>query len=342
MKTWALSIQQKFRLDILKFHVPSGTIHSGYTDPTQATARLVIVLVSRIQKSGTGDNNFVKWKGTFRSYRPTEMTRPVKVDHLKRWSQIFRSERTEMVRSIWFLTENSGILSWMKSAQWYDFKGEIQMGLTYWQPYSMCTWQIKIYCTLTFKGTSRKKGWGFLKKKPVCNLCNLCKLQASFKFKKSIDKKARKARKSLPAKHDFCARWKRPSICWLCLPEEQVSNPIQKSSCTPSRSEKQWPVRRYRCCEAQRWSYIEVTLEFGLHLLKWVFCYRLIRCLDSLSRWHLLAHPAQSRYALLRNKNQEERKSKSRKTTVGWFGLRFNEQDGDVAFSLFNQLLVVN
>ena len=25
---------------------------------------------SRIQKSGTGDNNFVKWKGTFRSDRP--------------------------------------------------------------------------------------------------------------------------------------------------------------------------------------------------------------------------------------------------------------------------------
>ena len=55
----------KFR----KFHVPNGTVHSGCTDPTQATARLVIVLVTRIQKSGTG-NNFVKWKGTFRSDRP--------------------------------------------------------------------------------------------------------------------------------------------------------------------------------------------------------------------------------------------------------------------------------
>ena len=30
----------------------------------KATARLVIVLVSRIQKRGTGDDNFVK-KGTF-------------------------------------------------------------------------------------------------------------------------------------------------------------------------------------------------------------------------------------------------------------------------------------
>ena len=34
------------------------------TDPTKATARLVIVLVGKKQKSGTGDNNFVKWKGT--------------------------------------------------------------------------------------------------------------------------------------------------------------------------------------------------------------------------------------------------------------------------------------
>ena len=55
----------KFRI----FHVPNGTVHSACTDPTKATARLVIVLESRIQKSGIGDNNFVKWKGTFRSDR---------------------------------------------------------------------------------------------------------------------------------------------------------------------------------------------------------------------------------------------------------------------------------
>ena len=51
----------KFR----KCHVPNGTVHSACTHPTQASARLVIVLVSRIQKSGSGDNNFVKWKGSF-------------------------------------------------------------------------------------------------------------------------------------------------------------------------------------------------------------------------------------------------------------------------------------
>ena len=34
---------------------------------TQLKPQHVIVLVSRIQKSGTGENNFVKWRGTFRS-----------------------------------------------------------------------------------------------------------------------------------------------------------------------------------------------------------------------------------------------------------------------------------
>ena len=34
----------------------------------------LLVLVSRIKKSGTGDNNFGKWKGTFRSDRPKNQT----------------------------------------------------------------------------------------------------------------------------------------------------------------------------------------------------------------------------------------------------------------------------
>ena len=34
------------------------------------------------------------------SVRPTEMTRPVTVDHPQSWSRIFRSDQTEMVRSI--------------------------------------------------------------------------------------------------------------------------------------------------------------------------------------------------------------------------------------------------
>ena len=49
-----------FNKNFRKFRVPNETVHSCSTDPIQATAGLVIVLVSRIQKSGTGDNNFVK------------------------------------------------------------------------------------------------------------------------------------------------------------------------------------------------------------------------------------------------------------------------------------------
>ena len=62
---------------------------------------LVIVLVNRIQKSDSGNNNLVKWKRTFRSDRPTGMTGLVKVDHLPRRSLIiFWSDRTEMAHSI--------------------------------------------------------------------------------------------------------------------------------------------------------------------------------------------------------------------------------------------------
>ena len=45
--------------------MPNETVHSGYTDPTQATARLVIVFVSRIRKSGTGTINLSNGKGHF-------------------------------------------------------------------------------------------------------------------------------------------------------------------------------------------------------------------------------------------------------------------------------------
>ena len=50
------------------------------------------------------------------SVGPTEMSGLVKVNHLQRLSQIFRSDGTGMVRSIWFLTKSCGYLGWMESA----------------------------------------------------------------------------------------------------------------------------------------------------------------------------------------------------------------------------------
>ena len=56
------------------------TVHSGCKDLIHATACLIIVLVSRIQRSFTGHNNFFKWKET----GPTDRNdKPVEVDH--RW-----------------------------------------------------------------------------------------------------------------------------------------------------------------------------------------------------------------------------------------------------------------
>ena len=81
--------------------MPNETVHSsGCTNPIQATPHLVIVLVSisNIQKSGTGDNNLQNGKGNF---GPTNRNDRIgQVDYPQRWSQMFRSDRTEMVRSI--------------------------------------------------------------------------------------------------------------------------------------------------------------------------------------------------------------------------------------------------
>ena len=76
---------------------PGERVHFCCTNPTQATAR--------IQKSGTVDNKFGQMERDI-SVRPTEITGPVKVDHLQSWSRIFRSDQTEMVRSIWFTNRN--------------------------------------------------------------------------------------------------------------------------------------------------------------------------------------------------------------------------------------------
>ena len=45
-RSGALSIQQKFRFEFWKIHVPNETVHSGCTDPTQATTYLVIIWLS--------------------------------------------------------------------------------------------------------------------------------------------------------------------------------------------------------------------------------------------------------------------------------------------------------
>ena len=66
----------------------------GCTDQTKATASLVIVLVSSIQISGSGENNFVKWKGTFRSDRLDQIRSvSVKGSHSQEARQIEHARR---------------------------------------------------------------------------------------------------------------------------------------------------------------------------------------------------------------------------------------------------------
>ena len=78
-------------LKFQKFHMPNGTVPSGCTDPTQATTRLVI-FISMIQKKRYWDNNFVKWKGTFRSDLPkwpdrSKLTMHFQSTEYSRWTK---------------------------------------------------------------------------------------------------------------------------------------------------------------------------------------------------------------------------------------------------------------
>ena len=78
-------------------------------------------LVSRIEKSGTGDNNFGKWKGTFRSDRPKWPDR-------SQWTTFKAGpEYSGRTKPKWPVpfdepTEISGLLDWMESALWEPLK----------------------------------------------------------------------------------------------------------------------------------------------------------------------------------------------------------------------------
>ena len=73
---------------------------------TQSKPQRVVVLVCRLQKSSTGDNNFVKWGGgTFQFDRPKWQDQS-KWTTFKAQSWIFQSDQTEMVRSIWWTNQN--------------------------------------------------------------------------------------------------------------------------------------------------------------------------------------------------------------------------------------------
>ena len=67
-KLGRFSFKKNFGLNFRKSHVPSGTVNSRCTDTTQATARLIIVLIREVQKSVTGTIIF-QMEGEFRPDR---------------------------------------------------------------------------------------------------------------------------------------------------------------------------------------------------------------------------------------------------------------------------------
>ena len=111
----ALSIQQKIRFEISEISRAqwSCTFRLHRPDPSQRAYGYCFV--NRMQKSGTGDNNFVKWKGTFGSDRRKRRDR-LKWTTFKAGPEY--SGRTKPKWSVPFYvpTEISGIWGWMESA----------------------------------------------------------------------------------------------------------------------------------------------------------------------------------------------------------------------------------
>ena len=112
----ALFIQQKFPFEtseILRAKW-NGTFRLHRPDPNHRTFSLLFLQAG--YKGAVLRTTICQMERGI-SVQPTEMTGPFKVDRPpSKMSQIFWSNRSEMVRSIWFPTEISGILGWIESA----------------------------------------------------------------------------------------------------------------------------------------------------------------------------------------------------------------------------------
>ena len=98
-----LATLQKFQFEILWI----GTVHSGCTDPTQATAWNCSCM--QVTKEQYWGQQFCQMERDI-SVRPTKMTRPVKVDHLQ------SSVLNIPVRPNW-----NGPFHWMNQPKFLEF-----------------------------------------------------------------------------------------------------------------------------------------------------------------------------------------------------------------------------
>ena len=101
VKPRALSIQQKFRFEFSEIPRPqwNGTFRLHRRDPSLRA--FGYCSCKQDTKERYWGQQFCQTE-TDISVRPTEMTRLVKEDYLQTWSWIFRSDQTEMLRSIWY------------------------------------------------------------------------------------------------------------------------------------------------------------------------------------------------------------------------------------------------
>ena len=112
---WRFLFNKNSGLKFRKFHVPNG----WYIPVAQTRLRVwFLFLYAGYKRAVQRTTILSNEKGHFGpSDQPTEMTRPVKVDHLQSWSWIFRSDQTEMVRSIWCTNGNFRNFGLMESAR---------------------------------------------------------------------------------------------------------------------------------------------------------------------------------------------------------------------------------
>ena len=112
---WGLSIQQKFRFEISEILLAqwNGTFRLYRPDPSHRAFGYCSCKQEII--GGTGDNNFVKWKGTFQSDRPKW---PDRSKWISFKAGLEYSGRTKPKWPVSFdvPTEISRILGWMQSA----------------------------------------------------------------------------------------------------------------------------------------------------------------------------------------------------------------------------------
>ena len=97
--SWALSIPKKFRFEIWEISRAQWNDTFRLNGPNPSHRAFGYCSYKQDTKERYWGQQFCQMERDI-SVRPTEMTRPVKVDHLQSWSHILRSEQTEMILSI--------------------------------------------------------------------------------------------------------------------------------------------------------------------------------------------------------------------------------------------------